>query len=117
MCVCVFVCVCVTERDIWRSLSWQSNSLRRPFVGSDVGLIHKGGALEVWPWTAESGTAWLVDKAVGQLQLIMYHIMPEENKAGKIYTIGCCSKPEFLFVGWTFHDLNKRLTCYLSNER
>ena len=38
------------------------------FVGGDVGSIPTGGALEVWPWTFGSRTAWLVNKSAGQPQ-------------------------------------------------
>ena len=36
-----------------------------------MGSIPTGGALEVWPWTLGSRTAWLVNKSAGQPQFNM----------------------------------------------
>ncbi len=38
-----------------------------------MGSIPTGGALEVWPWTFGSRTAWLVNKSAGQPQLMQEH--------------------------------------------
>jgi hypothetical protein len=35
-------------------------------VCGDAGSIPTGGALEVWPWTLGSKTAWLVNKSAGR---------------------------------------------------
>ena len=39
------------------------------------------------------------------------------NSVGKIYTIRCYDKPDFLYIGSTFYDLDKRFSSHLSNAR
>ncbi len=39
------------------------------------------------------------------------------NRVGKIYTLRCYDKPEFLYIGSTFNDLERRFMGHLSNAR